>query len=151
MRETLKPYLNSSYQLIQSAQTSSDASSFESVLTKAVFLVQSEQKALFEACLPAVHDNHALALFLMHHVLHDLLNSTGTILLDLEQLSRALVHLLDSPRHSTAQAVFSLVDDMLQRREQLEFVEIPGIQARRGQTWRRHCKKSDSCSASTVS
>jgi len=132
MRETLKPYLNSSYQLIQSAQTSSDASSFESVLTKAVFLVQSEQKALFEACLPAVHDNHALALFLMHHVLHDLLNSTGTILLDLEQLSRALVHLLDSPRHSTAQAVFSLVDDMLQRREQLEFVEIPGIQARRG-------------------
>ena len=127
VRETLRPYLHSSYQLVgpddqgggrKVAQLLGDASSLEAVVAQAVALVQGKQRALFEACLPAVHGNHALALFLMHHVLHDLLHS-NTPLQELGQLADSLARLLDSPRHETAQAVFSLVDDIAHRREQL--------------------------------
>jgi len=123
VRETLRPYLSSSYQLIEGAQLLSDTSSFEGVVAQAASLVQGDQRTLFEACLPAVHGNHALALFLMHHVLHHLLTS-NTGLGELGKLSAALAGLLESPKHATAQAVFTLVDDMIQRQEQLQS-EVP--------------------------
>nr|QDO16365.1 serine/threonine-protein kinase ATR [Lingulodinium polyedra] len=140
VRETLRPYLHSSYQLIEPAQLLGDASSFEGVVAQAAALVQGEQRALFEACLPAVHGNHALALFLMHHVVHQLLSSS-TALADLSRLAASLAGLLDSPKHSTAQAVFSLVDDMSQRREQLQLeppvASRPGDAATRGRQLQR--------------
>lgn len=132
VRETLKPYLHSSYQLIEAddkaqargatsiAKRYEDPTSFEGVVAQAVSMVQGKQQALFEACLPAVQGNHALALFLMHHVLHDILTSS-TPLNELGLLSESLASLLSSPKHETAQAVFSLVDDMIQRRDSTQW------------------------------
>eukprot|EP00928_Gymnodinium_smaydae_P017238 TRINITY_DN16595_c0_g1_i1.p1 TRINITY_DN16595_c0_g1~~TRINITY_DN16595_c0_g1_i1.p1 ORF type:complete len:1979 (+),score=374.06 TRINITY_DN16595_c0_g1_i1:1109-7045(+) len=125
VRDTLRPYLQSSYKLIEPGESLSDTSAFEGVAAQAASFVQGDQRAFFEACLPAVYGNHALALFLMHHMLYHIINSNAT-LAQLEKLSRSLAHLLDSTEHSTAQAVFALVDDLAQRREDIPAPSKPG-------------------------
>eukprot|EP00929_Paragymnodinium_shiwhaense_P055457 TRINITY_DN27782_c0_g2_i2.p1 TRINITY_DN27782_c0_g2~~TRINITY_DN27782_c0_g2_i2.p1 ORF type:complete len:1767 (+),score=455.48 TRINITY_DN27782_c0_g2_i2:361-5301(+) len=118
IRETLRPYMQSSYQLIQPVQASADTSGFVDVVKQAVRLVQPKDKQFFEACLPALESNHGLALFLMHHLLHFVLESATAGLEDLANLSRSFAKLLDTSADATLQAVFALVDDLSQRRDQ---------------------------------
>ncbi|CAK0828259.1 unnamed protein product [Prorocentrum cordatum] len=120
VRETLRPYTSSSYQLVEPAEVLEDTHTFDGVVAHAVGLTHGEHRALFLACLPAAHGNHALSLFLMHHVLHNLLVKDSRAPTEkLQALGLALAGLLDSQNDATAQAVFSLVDDLIERREQL--------------------------------
>ncbi|CAE8687722.1 unnamed protein product [Polarella glacialis] len=144
VRETLRPYLNSSYQLVEPAAAvrllqsgQGGTPTFEGALAQAAALLPTERGSFFEACLPAVPGNHALALFLMHHVLHDLITSSSSSSAGgqekgLKVLANTLASLLEadagakhdgpsstSRQAATAQAVFSLVDDLVQRREEI--------------------------------
>mmetsp|Transcript_49692 Transcript_49692/g.89243 ORF Transcript_49692/g.89243 Transcript_49692/m.89243 type:complete len:2221 (+) Transcript_49692:337-6999(+) len=135
VRETLRPYLNSSYQLVgpePRATGHQGKASLESALAQAAALLKPDNRIFFEACLPAVPGNHALALFLMHHVLHEIITAAsasagGSNGKSLKDLSNTLAALLDadaeadsgssSRQAATAQAVFAIVDDLSARRE----------------------------------
>lgn len=126
-KAALNPYRSSKYESL-GAGHGSDAS-FEGVLADATALLPPERKALFEAFLPATAGNHALALFLMHHVVHELIvgapqeNRSAK----LSKLAQQLAQLLnsegkdppDSQETATAQAVFSLLDDLIQKKEEI--------------------------------
>eukprot|EP00931_Biecheleriopsis_adriatica_P035102 TRINITY_DN20226_c0_g1_i1.p1 TRINITY_DN20226_c0_g1~~TRINITY_DN20226_c0_g1_i1.p1 ORF type:complete len:2907 (-),score=625.03 TRINITY_DN20226_c0_g1_i1:107-8827(-) len=134
VRETLRPYLNSSYQLVGEPTRalavvgSQGKPSFEGALAQAAALLPAERRGFFEACLPAVPGNNALALFLMHQALRDLITAAtgGSSGQGIKDLATTLAALLDaddgessSKQAATAQAVFSLVDDLSRRREEI--------------------------------
>ncbi|CAE7414875.1 atr, partial [Symbiodinium sp. CCMP2456] len=130
VRETLRPYMSSSYERVSATAraASQGPATFEDALVAASSLLPAERRAFFEACLPAIPGNHALTLFLMHQVLPDLLAGPKTDEAELSALATRLSGLLRleegvrlEPRHSaTAQAVFSLLDDLYQRQEEVK-------------------------------
>ncbi|CAE7251865.1 unnamed protein product, partial [Symbiodinium pilosum] len=95
VRETLRLYMSSSYERVSTASraASQGPASLEDALVSASKLLPTERRAFFEACMPAVTGNHALALFLMHHALRELLNgpAEGN---QLSALAEALANLL---------------------------------------------------------
>ncbi|CAK8988792.1 unnamed protein product, partial [Durusdinium trenchii] len=125
-REALNPYRTSKYQNL-SGDLLCSPTSFEGALEEATTLLPVERKAFFQACLPAAPGNHTLALFLMHHALQELIMAPELSCSDLASLAKKLVDLLtftgkdapESQETATAQAVFSLLDSLFQKKEEI--------------------------------
>ncbi|CAJ1375485.1 unnamed protein product [Effrenium voratum] len=123
VREALRPYMTSEYQSL-SGVLSQGPPSLEGALAEVPSLLPPDRRPLFEACLPPVAASPALAQFLLHHVaLPDLLHHAEVPRLKL--WAQNLAKLLnfqgdaDSKQSTTAQAVFSLLDDLFHRQEQV--------------------------------
>ncbi|CAL1130350.1 unnamed protein product [Cladocopium goreaui] len=127
-KEVLNPYRSSKYQSVSEGHGSD--THFQGALADAIALLPQERKAFFEACLPATPDSHGLALFLMHHVIHELIVSSPHDVhrtAKLSKLAQKLGQLVnfegkdapDSQETATAQAVFSLLDDLIQKKDEI--------------------------------
>eukprot|EP00435_Cladocopium_sp_Y103_P066163 s137_g28.t1 len=142
-KEVLNPYRSSKYQSVSEGHGSD--THFQGALADAIALLPQERKAFFEACLPATPDSHALALFLMHHVIHELIVSSPHDVhrtAKLSKLAQKLVQLVnfegkdapDSQETATAQAVFSLLDDLIQKKDEINAMPIRSIG---DETWKK--------------